>query len=149
VIFMAICALLITLPALKGNEAGDPFPWAFFAVVSITVIGLYIAFAIPIYLRWRKGDSWDPSNRWSLGSKYKWMNPFAVVWTALITIIFCLPFTPAAVPWNDEFDYQALNYAPVMVGILLLLTTIGWYAGARNKFTGQKRYDVEHTDSAL
>jgi hypothetical protein len=77
------------------------------------------------------------------------MNPFAVIWTALITIIFCLPFTPAAVPWNDEFDYQALNYAPVMVGVLLLLTTIGWYAGARKFFTGQKRVEVEHTDSAL
>ncbi len=47
------------------------------------------------------------------------MNPFAVVWTVLITIIFCLPFTPPAVPWNDEFDYQALNYAPVMVSVLL------------------------------
>ena len=57
VIFMAICALLITLPALKGTA--DEFPFAFFAVVSITVIGLYIAFAIPIYLRWRAGDSWD------------------------------------------------------------------------------------------
>jgi amino acid transporter len=143
VIFMAVCALLITLPALKGNSAGDPFPWAFFAVVSITVIGLYIAFAIPIYLRWRAGDSWDASSKWSLGSKYKWMNPFAVLWTAYITIIFCLPFTPAAVPWNDEFDYQAVNYAPVMVGVLLLLATIGWYAGARKWFTGQKRVDVE------
>jgi amino acid transporter len=149
VIFMAIMALLITLPALKGNSAGDPFPWAFFAVVSITVIGLYIAFAIPIYLRWRQGDSWDSSEKWSLGRRYKWMNPFAVLWTLYITIVFCLPFTPAAVPWNDEFDYQALNYAPITVGVLLLLTTIGWFAGARKWFTGQKRFDVEHTDSAL
>jgi amino acid transporter len=149
VLFMALCALIITLPALQGNSAGDPFPWAFFAVVSITVIGLYIAFAIPIYLRWRMGDAWDSSPAWNLGSKYKWMNPFAVVWTIFITIVFCLPFTPFAVPWNDEFDYQALNYAPVTVGLLLLLTTLGWFAGARKWFTGQKRFDVEHTDSAL
>ena len=149
VIFMAICALLITLPALQGNSAGDPFPWAFFAVVSITVIGLYIAFAIPIYLRWRHGDSWDSSPAWNLGSKYKWMNPFAVLWTIFITIVFCLPFTPFAVPWNDEFDYQALNYAPVTVGVLLILATIGWFAGARGKFTGQKVFDVEHRHSAL
>ena len=148
VIFMAICALIITIPALQGNEAGDPFPWAFFAVVSITVIGLYIAFAIPIYYRWRHGDGWD-SGPWNLGGKYRWMNPFAVLWTIYITIIFCLPFTPAAVPWNDEFDYQALNYAPVMVGLLLLVTTIAWFAGARKWFTGQKRYDVEHRESAL
>ncbi len=146
VMFMALMALLITLPALKGNDAG--VPWAFFAVVSITVIGLYVAFAIPIYYRWRKGDSWD-AGPWTLGSRYKWMNPFAVVWTILITIIFCLPFTPAAVPWNDEFDYQALNYAPVTVIALLVLTTLGWHLGAKKWFTGQKRYDVEHTDSAL
>jgi amino acid transporter len=150
VIFMAICALIITLPALKGNSAGDPFPWAFFAVVSITVIGLYVAFAIPIYLRWRKGDDWDAADgKWSLGQKYKWMNPFAVLWTLYITVIFCLPFTPFAVPWNDDFDYQALNYAPVTVGVLLLLTTLGWHLGAKKWFTGQKRFDVEHTDSAL
>ena len=145
VIFMAIMALLITLPALKGNEAG--VPWAFFAVVSITVIGLYVAFAIPIYYRWRKGDTWD-AGPWTLGTRYKWMNPFAVVWTILITIIFCLPFTPAAVPWNDEFDYQALNYAPVTVIVLLVLTTIAWHVSAKKWFTGQKRFDVQHTDSS-
>jgi amino acid transporter len=143
VIFMAICALLITLPALEGTEAG--FPWAFFAVVSITVIGLYIAFAIPIYLRWRAGDAWDASERWNLGSKYKWMNPFAVIWTVIITIIFCLPFTPAAVPWDDTFTHEAVNYAPVTVAALLILTTIGWFAGAKGKFTGQRKFDVEHT----
>jgi hypothetical protein len=113
-------------------------------VVSITVIGLYIAFAIPIYLRWRKGDEWD-AGPWNLGRKYKWMDPFAVLWTLYITVIFCLPFTPAAVPWNDEFTHEAVNYAPVMVGLLLLLTTIAWHLGAKTWFTGQKRFDVEHT----
>jgi amino acid transporter len=142
VIFMAIMALLITIPALEGTEAG--FPWAFFAVVSITVIGLYIAFAIPIYLRWRAGDSWDVGP-WNLGGRYKWMNPFAVVWTLFITIVFCLPFTPAAVPWDDTFTHEAVNYAPVTVVVLLVLTTIAWYAGMKNKFTGQKRFEVEHT----
>ena len=54
---MAIAALLITLPALEGDGA---FPYAFFAVVSITVIGLYIAYVIPIFLRWRMGDAFEP-----------------------------------------------------------------------------------------
>ena len=114
VIAMSVLALLITLPALKGNSAGDPFPWAFFAVVSVTVIGLYIAYVIPIYLRWRAGDR-VRAGPWTLGNKYKWMNPFAVFWVGLITIIFCLPFTPAAVPWRKGFDWQAFNYAPVTV----------------------------------
>ena len=53
VLTMAIAALVVTLPALEGDE--NDFPYAFFAVVSITVIGLYIAYVIPIYLRWRMG----------------------------------------------------------------------------------------------
>ena len=57
VLLMATLGLIITLPALKGNGEGVPF--AFFAVVSIAVIGLYIAYVIPIFLRWRKGDEFE------------------------------------------------------------------------------------------
>ena len=70
-------ALIITLPALEGNA--DGVPYAFFAVVSITSIGLYIAYVMPIYLRWRMGDAFEPG-AWKLGSKYRWINPVAVVW---------------------------------------------------------------------
>ena len=38
---------------------GAPVPVAFYAVVSIAVIGLYLAFAIPIWLRWRHGDKFQ------------------------------------------------------------------------------------------
>ena len=34
-------------------------PLAFYAVTSIAVIGLYLAFAIPIWLRWRHGDKFE------------------------------------------------------------------------------------------
>ncbi len=54
VLFVCFWAMVITLPALKSNAAGIPV--AFFAVVSVCVIGLYIAYAIPIFLRWRIGD---------------------------------------------------------------------------------------------
>ena len=105
VITMAIAALLITLPALEGDGA---FPYAFFAVVSITVIGLYIAYVIPIFLRWRMGDAFEPGP-WTNGKKYKWMNLFSTIWVGIITVIFCLPFTPAAVPWDDDFDWKAVT----------------------------------------
>jgi amino acid transporter len=136
VLAMATAALLITLPALKGN--GENVPFAFFAVVSIAVIGLYIAYVIPIFLRWRKGDDFEVGP-WNNGRKYKWMNSFATFWVALITIIFCLPFTPAAVPFSDEFNWEAFNYAPLMVGVVILLAAIGWFASARKHFTGQVR----------
>jgi hypothetical protein len=135
---LAVCALsgIITLPALTSNEAGIPV--AFFAVVSIAVIGLYIAYVMPVYLRWRAKDNFQPGS-WTLGEKYKWLNAIAVVWVIISTVIFSLPFTPAAVPWNDEFTWSALNYAPIMVGGLFLVVGIWWLAGAKNTYRGPVR----------
>ncbi len=60
------------------------------------MIGLYIAYTIPVFLRWREGDEFK-AGPWTLGSKYKWINPIAFVWVAICVVIFCLPFTPAGV----------------------------------------------------
>jgi amino acid transporter len=138
VMLMAFFALLITLPALKGKANGEAVPFAFFAVVSVCVIGLYIAYVIPIFLRWRMGDEFQPGP-WTNGRKYKWMNLFATIWVAIITVIFCLPFTPEAVPWNDGFNWEALNYAPLTVGVVILGAAIAWLVSARKHFTGQVR----------
>jgi len=137
VLLMAFLAFLITLPALKG-KAGEAFPWAFFAVVSVCVIGLYIAYVIPIFLRWRMGTRFQPGP-WNNGRKYRWMNLAATIWVGIITIIFCLPFVPEAVPWNSGFEWEAFNYAPLTVGIVIVGAAIAWFASARHHFTGQVR----------
>jgi len=136
VLFMAACALVITLPALIGDDAGIAF--AFNAVVSIAVIGLYIAYAIPIYLRWRMGDAFEPGP-WTLGKKYKWVNPIAVVWVVLCVIIFSLPTAPISVPWDSTFDIKYLNYAPVTVLIVIVAVGLWWLLSAKNHFTGPIR----------
>jgi len=129
-------ALIITLPALEGDE--NAFPYAFFAVVSITVIGLYIAYVMPTDLRWRMGDAFEPGP-WTLGRKYRWINPAAIVWVAICVVIFSLPFTPSGVPWRDEFDWKYVNYAPITVGIVLLVVGLWWALSARHHFTGPVR----------
>jgi amino acid transporter len=144
VVFVAVAAFIITIPAVKGNKAG--LPVAFLAVTSISVIGLYIAYTIPIYLRWRMGDKFEPGP-WTLGNKYKWVNLIAIVWVALCVIIFCLPFTPAAVPWRDEFDWKYVNYAPITVGGLLLIVGVWWTVRAKHTFTGPVR-TVEFDEGA-
>jgi amino acid transporter len=136
VLTMATAALIITIPALKGTGTG--IPYAFFAVISIAVIGLYIAYVIPIFLRWRIKDEFD-AGPWNNGGKYKWMNIFSTFWVALITVIFCLPTTPAGVPWRDEFKWESFNYAPLTVGVVLLIVGIWWLASAKNYFTGSVR----------
>jgi amino acid transporter len=133
VLFMAFLCLLVTLPALKGDE--NNYTYAFFAVVSIAVIGLYIAYVIPVFLRWRKGDDWQPGP-WTLGKKYKWVNPAAVVWVIVCVIVFSLPQVPAGVPGNDAFDLKLVNYAPVTVLVVIVAVGLWWLLGARHTFTG-------------
>ena len=143
VLAVAVAALIITLPALAGNAAG--VPWAFFAVVSITTIGLYIAYVTPIYLRLRAGDAFEPG-AWNLGSKYRWMCWVSVVWTVLMVIFFSLPFTPAGVPGRDEFDVTAVNYAPIVNLVLFGAVGIWWAVSAKNSFTGPVR-NIEFDDA--
>lgn len=147
VMLMSLLALIVTIPALEGDEGA--FPYAFFAVTSITVIGLYIAYVIPVFLRWRKGDSWEPGP-WNLGKKYKWVNPAAVLLVIFMVIIFCLPFTPAGVPWRDEFDWKYVNYAPITVGVVILAVGLWWVLSAHRTFTGPvKTIHIDETGRVL
>jgi amino acid transporter len=136
VLASSFIAVLITLPALYKSPAGIPV--AFYAVVSIAVIGLYMAFLIPIYLRLKAGDSFRPGP-WTLGRHYKWMCTVAVAEIAIISVYFCLPFLPSAVPFNPSFTWYDVNYAPILAGAVLSAITIWWYASARHWFKGPIR----------
>jgi len=136
VLFVCLFALLITIPAYFPNHLGTPV--AFLAVTSISVIGLYIAYTIPVFLRWRAGSSFQPGP-WTLGNKYKWVNLVACVWVGLCVIIFCLPYSPLGVPGDTGFTLNYVNYAPVVVVGVMLAVTI-WYFGWANKtFKGPVR----------
>jgi amino acid transporter len=138
VILAAVVALIITAPALvKVDIGGAPVPVAFNAVVTIGVVGLYVAFAIPIYLRWRAGSSFTPGG-WTLGSKYKWMCVVAVLEIAITTIIALLPTTNLGVPWNDGFAMKYVNYTILVVPGALILLWIWWHLSVKNWFTGPK-----------
>jgi amino acid transporter len=136
VVFVAATAFIITIPAYKGNHVG--LPVAFLAVTSISVIGLYIAYTIPVFLRWRMGDKFE-AGPWTLGQKYKWINLIAIVWVALCVIIFCLPFTPAAVPFSSTVSWSAVNYAPIVTIVVMAAVTIWYLVSARHSFTGPVR----------
>jgi amino acid transporter len=135
VIISGVVGVILTLPALYRAPNGVPV--AFYAVVSIGVIGLYVAFAIPIWYRWKAGRSFRPGP-WTLGRRYKWMAPLAVGEIVVTSIYFLLPFAPAGVPGNKDFTWAAVNYTPIVVGGTLLLLWIGWHTSAKHWFTGPK-----------
>jgi amino acid transporter len=135
VLAVAIAALIITLPALEGTE--DAFPFAFFAVVGICTVGLYLAYILPVYLRLRHGERFE-TGPWNLGRHHRWINTGAIVWVAITVVVFMLPFTPESVPWNDEFTWESFNYTPFVVAVFLLVA-IWWALSAKRKYTGPVR----------
>ena len=143
VIATAVIAVLITLPALVEVNIGTAeapiiVPTAFYAVVSVAVIGLYLAFAIPIYLRWKAGSSFK-QGPWNLGNKWKWMAPVAVIEIIIISVYFILPTTPMGWPGNPDFSWKFVNYAPILTVGALILLWIAWHVSAKKWFTGPKR----------
>jgi amino acid transporter len=145
VFFVVLFALVITIPAYFPNSLGTPV--AFLAVTSISVIGLYIAYTIPVYLRWRQGDSFKTGS-WTLGAKYRWLNPIAFVWVAVCVVIFCLPFSPEGVFFKHGFDWSAVNYAPLVTITVIGGVTIWYTLSAKRTFKGPVR-TIEELDSAV
>ncbi|GAA3587506.1 amino acid permease [Kribbella ginsengisoli] len=121
---------------LAGGGAfllGLPYLWnatAYAAVTSIAVIGLYIAYVMPTFLRLLKGDKFEPGP-WHLG---RWSRPIgiiAVAWVVFITILFMLPtVSPVA--------KSTFNYTPIAVLVVLGFAGIWWLVSARKWFTGPK-----------
>jgi hypothetical protein len=120
------------IPTLANGAVG-------YAVgTSIAVIGLYIAFALPIILRIKAGDRFEPG-AWSLGKHYKWVSRVAVVWIAVMCVLFLLPISPNGIPGAEGFAWESVNYAPLTVGGAVALFG-GWYlVSARKWFTGPVR----------
>jgi amino acid transporter len=131
-IAIAVLAFLAAFPAYFGTSGYT----AYIAVTSIAVIGLYIAYAIPIYLRLKLGDAWEPGE-WNLGSRYKAIGWTAVIWIAFISILFILPTGPNGVPWHPhKFKWTLFNYAPLAVGGTMLLVGGWWLISANKWFKG-------------
>ena len=112
---------------------GLPYLWnytAYAAVTSIAVIGLYIAYVLPTFLRLRQGASFR-RGPWHLGRWSKPIGIIAVAWVAIITVLFMLPqLSPVTV--------ASFNYAVVAVVVVLGFAGIWWLVSARTWFTGPK-----------
>jgi len=148
VIVTAVIAAIITLPALVPVDInGAPVPIAFFAVVSIGVVGLYLAFAVPIFYRWKAGDSF-PVGSWNLRGHYRWMAPLALAEIILTSIVAMFPTALGGVPWDPSFEWRFVNYAPLLVGGTFFLLWIYWHVSVKKWFTGPVR-QVDETGAQL
>ncbi|KAF7827746.1 amino-acid permease BAT1-like protein [Senna tora] len=102
---------------------------AFDAMVSIATIGLYIAYALPIFFRVTLAQKSFVPGPFNLGRYSIIVGWIAVLWVATISVLFSLPV-------SYPITLETLNYTPVAVGCWLLLVVSYWIVSARHWFKG-------------
>ena len=122
--FAAVGAFILGLPYLWS-------PVAYAAVTSIAVIGLYIAYGLPILLRLLAGEKFQ-RGPWHLGRWSYIVGWIAVIWIVFIAILFVLP---QAAPGNTLITF---NYAILAVAVVLIYSGGYWFLSAKNWFKGPK-----------
>jgi amino acid transporter len=119
------CSLALVVPGWWSHTA-------FTAIVSVNVVGLFLAYAVPIFLRLRLGDEFQPGP-WHLG---RWGRPIgwiAVIWIVLSSVLFMLPQA-------SPITVDSFNYAPIALAVVVLVATVWWFATARRRFQGPVSY---------
>ena len=123
--FGAVGAYILALPYLYNFTA-------YYAVTSIAVIGLYIAYLTPVFLRrinpsafhegpWKLNKTWGPIIGW-----------IAIAWVIFIVILLMLP---QYAPGNTVSTF---NYAPIAVLVVIGGAGLWWIVSARKWFKGPK-----------
>lgn len=98
-------------------------------MVSIATLGQYISYVLPIFFRVTMARRSFIPGPFHLGRYNIVIGWAAVLWVALLTVLFSLPVAyPIA---KDNF-----NYTPVAVGGVLLLSVGAWVFHARFWFKG-------------
>jgi amino acid permease (GABA permease) len=134
----------IWLAAVGALILGLPYLWnatAYAAVTSIAVIGLYIAYVLPTFLRLRQGASFQ-RGPWHLGRWSYVVGWIAVSWVVFITILFMLPTI-------NPITVANFNYTVFAVVAVLGFAGIYWLVSAKNWFTGPRVQGTPEELSAI
>jgi hypothetical protein len=127
---------LLMVPAIWNYLVG------YAAGTAIAVIGLYIAFVLPVVLRLRLGDRFQ-HGAWSLGGHYKWIDTISLIWVAFIAVLFSLPLFYDGLPWSANFSWSLTNYTVLWFAGIGLFFGGWWAVSARKWFKGPVRMGTE------
>ncbi|MCU1453466.1 MAG: BAT1-like [Acidimicrobiales bacterium] len=144
--------LAVVLSGLVGMltllQTKTAIPVAFFALTGIAVIGLYLSYVIPVYLRLRSSNF--VPGPWNLG---RWSRPvgwISVVWVAFVAVLFCAPvFYPWRTLVNFNFTLPIMAVAFLAIGIFWAVSGKRWFKGPKVQGTPEELAAIEHELSQL
>jgi amino acid transporter len=125
------CSTLLVVPSLWNSTA-------YLAATSIAVIGLYISYVAPVFLRLRN-PGFQPGP-WNLGRWSGLVGWTAIGWVAVICVLFVLPTASPITAKN--FNYTIVAVVAVLGGAWLY-----WQLSAKRWFTGP-RHNIDAPGSA-
>ncbi|KAN0087468.1 Amino acid/polyamine transporter I [Tylopilus felleus] len=101
----------------------------FNSLASASVIGLYISYVTPIYLRITSGNDKFKPGPFHLGRWSRFIGATAIIWVAFMVVMLLFP-------WTQTATAQTMNYAVVLVFSIFLCASCSWIFSARHWFTG-------------
>ena len=93
------------------------------ALFSMTAIGLYSSYIIPVFLRITVSRNTFHQSEYNHGKYSVFMGAVGVAWGLFMVIVLCLPEAAPS-------DITNLNYAPVGLGAFLLYAVVYWVVSA-------------------
>ncbi len=113
---------------------------AYSVIVSISTIGLYISYGIPLFLKLRaqfRGE-WTARNNgpWNLGKWSKAANTIGLLWILFITVLF-------VAPPNELTGYTFAGVTAILV-VYYLVSVRSWFKGPSFRIDSEKISALEH-----
>src|SRR5947199_192205 len=127
-----VAAIIAFIPAL----AQFPVPAVCSIVVSISVIGLYVSYVIPVLLALIYPKRWTPGP-WNLGRWWPIVAWAAIIWVAFISVVLMLPeysakYTGDIIGWLTATG----TWAGPAVAIFLIVGGLYYLLWGRHHYTG-------------
>ncbi|WP_312886879.1 amino acid permease [Actinocrinis puniceicyclus] len=107
----------LTLPGLWGSTVLNN-------VVSINVIGLLPAYAVPIYLRLRHRHDRFVPGPWNRGTAGPWYARIALVWITVACLV-------VIAPQGSPITHKNLPYAGIALLVTLVIEQLWWWGRRR------------------
>ena len=124
-LLVTVISILVTLSVIGSTVA-------FSAVTAAATISTNFSYLFPIVARQTVGRKSFVPGKWNLG---RFSTPISIISSLWICFLFVVLSLPQLFPVNA----QTLNYAPICIGIITIVSFVGWILpvwGARHWFKG-------------
>ncbi|KAH8879999.1 amino acid permease [Thozetella sp. PMI_491] len=106
------------------------------AIFNVCAIALDWSYCIPIICK-LAFNRFEPGP-WTLGKASVFINVYACIWTAFVSVIFLFPTVMPV-------EADNMNYAVVILLFILLVATVYWYINGRHYYVGPRAHaHIEH-----